>query len=164
MKTRKNRGEKPRHGKIRTPLPPWCEICTTLPPGAKFAPPYPLVQNCLCEHFPKNMLSVPTQNLSAKRHKNANLVRNCLYDYLKKNMLSVLENHWNAKILHFTIPYAKFAFLFKSHFLFFNSKLVILQFSQHLSSDHPFPSTRSSPSSSPILNPTMAAHIKSFIP
>ncbi|RVW18426.1 Gag-Pol polyprotein [Vitis vinifera] len=61
-----NRGEKPRHREFRT----------TLPPGAKFAPPYPLVRNCLWEHFPKSMLSVPTQNLSAKMHRNVNIVRN----------------------------------------------------------------------------------------
>ena len=132
----------------------WCEIRTTHPPCA----------NSLLWPIFKSMLSVPTQNLSAKRHRNANLVRNCLYDYFSKNMLSVSKNHRNAKISHFTIPCAKFAFLFKSHFLFFKSKLVLLQFSQHLSSDHPFPSTRSSPSSSPIPNPTMAAHLKSFIP
>ena len=65
-KTRENRGEKPRHREFRT----------ILPPGAKFAPPYPLVGNCLCEHFPESMLSVPTQNLSAKMHRNANIVRN----------------------------------------------------------------------------------------
>ena len=52
----------------------------------KFAPPNylvrnshhptPFLRNCLCEHFPKSMLSVPTQNLSAKIHRNAKLVRN----------------------------------------------------------------------------------------
>ncbi|RVX18551.1 hypothetical protein CK203_006555 [Vitis vinifera] len=69
-------------------------------------------------------------------------------------MLSVLENHRNAKFSHYPSPCAKFAFLFKTIFLF-NSKLLLLQFSQHLSSDHPFHPS-SSPSSS-LINPTMAA-------
>ncbi|KAL6312869.1 hypothetical protein AAG906_041041 [Vitis piasezkii] len=43
MKTRENRGEKPRHSKIRT----------TQFSGANFAPPYPFVRNHFCEHFPK---------------------------------------------------------------------------------------------------------------
>ena len=65
-KTRENRREKPRPNEIRT----------TQFSGAKFAPPYPFARNCVCEHFPKSMLSVPTQNLSAKIHRNAKLVRN----------------------------------------------------------------------------------------
>ena len=45
---------------------PWCEIRTTLPLCAK----------SLLWAFCKSMLLVPTQNLSAKMHRNANIVRN----------------------------------------------------------------------------------------
>ena len=155
MKTRENRGEKPRHSKIRT----------TQFSGAKFAPPTPFVRIHFCEHFPTSMLSVPTQNLSAKMHRNANLVRNCLYDYFPKRHALDLGKPQECENFRTTQHLVRNShFFFKSHFLFFKSKLVLLQFSQHLSSDHPFPSTRSSPSSSPIPNPTMAAHLKSFIP
>ena len=155
MKTRENRGEKPRHSKIRT----------TQSSGAKFAQHIPLVRIRFCDQFSK-ACSRSLPKISVRKGTGMRTLCEIAFMtiFLKKSMLSVLENHRNAKISHFTIPCAKFAFLFKSHFLFCNSKLVLLQFSQHLSSDHPFPSTRSSPSSSPILNPTMVAHLKSFIP
>ena len=155
-KTRENRGEKPRHNKIRT----------TQFSGANFTPPYPFVRNHFCEHFPK-ACSRSLPKISVQK----GIRMRTLYEiafmtiFLKKSMLSVLENHRNAKISHFTIHLVRNSHLFfKSQFLFLNSKLVLLQSSQHLFSDHFFPSTRSSPSSSPILNPTMAAHLKSFIP
>ena len=75
MKSRENRGEKPRPSEIRTTLPPLCEIA-------------------FVSIFQKSMLSVPTQNLSAKMHRNANLVRNCLYDHFpKKHALSLGKSH-----------------------------------------------------------------------
>ena len=154
MKTRENRGEKPRHSKIRT----------TQSSGAKFAQHIPLVRIRFCDQFSKACSRSLSKISVLKGTGMQTLCEIAFMTIFKKSMLSVLETHRNAKISHFTIPCAKFAFLFKSHFLFFNSKLVLLQFSQHLSSDRPFPSTRSTPSSSPILNPTMAAHLKSFIP
>ncbi|RVW22512.1 Retrovirus-related Pol polyprotein from transposon 17.6 [Vitis vinifera] len=51
VKTRENRGEKPRPSEIRT----------TQFSSAKFAPSYPFVRNCLCEHFPKKHALDPHQ-------------------------------------------------------------------------------------------------------
>ena len=154
-KIRENRREKPRHSKIRT----------TQFSGANFAPPYPFVRNHFCEHFPK-ACSRSLPKISVRKCTGMwTLCEIAFMTIFQKSMLSVLENHRNAKISHFTIHLVRNShLLFKSQFLFLNSKLVFLQSSQHFFSNHFFPSTRSSPSPSPILNPTMAAHLKSFIP
>ena len=142
---------------------------------AKFAPPNSLVR---ISHHPTPLCEITFVSIFQKhvlgpypksQCENAQECEPCaklpLWPFSKKSMLSVLENHRNAKISHFTIHLMRNSHLFfKSQFLFLNSKLVLLQSSHHLFSDHFFPSTRSSPSSSPILNPTMAAHLKSFIP
>ena len=44
------------------------------------------------------MLSVPTQNLSVKMHRNVNLVQNCLYDHFPESMLSVPTQILSAKM------------------------------------------------------------------
>ena len=144
---------------------------------AKFAPPIPLVRNFCTTHPPvrirfcdqifKSMLSVPTQNLSAKITGMRTLCEPCANSFLCQ-FSKPCSLSWrtigmrNFRTTHHLVRNSHF--LFKSHFLLFNSKLLLLQFSQHLSSDHPFPSLSSSPSSSPILNTTMAAHPHSFTP
>ena len=88
-----------------------------------------------------------------------------LWPFSKKTCSQSWKIFGMRKFSHFTIHLMRNSHLFfKSRFLFLKSKLVLFQSSQHLFSDHSFPSIRSSPSSSPILNPTMAGHLKSFIP
>ena len=157
MKTRENRGEKPRHSKIRT----------TQSSGAKFAQHIPLCEFSFVTNFQK-ACSRSLPKISVRKSQEcepcANLVRirfcdqfskSCSLSWRTTGMRNFRTTHHLVRNSHF---------LFKIRFLFFISKLVLLQFSQHLSSNPLFPSTRSSPSSSLIMNPTMAANLHSFTP
>ena len=155
MKTRENRGEKPRHSKIRT----------TQFSSANFTPPYPFVRNHFCEHFPK-ACSRSLPKISVRKCTGMRTLCEIAFMSIFQKACS---RSWKISVMrkfsHFTIHLVRNSHLFfKSRFLFLKSKLVLLQSSQHLFFDHSFPSTRSSPSSYPILNPTMAGHLKSFIP
>ena len=144
---------------------------------AKFAPPIPLVRNfrtthplvriLFCDKFSK-ACSWSFLKSQCENHRNANLVRTlCEFVFLRQ-FSKPCSLSWrtigmrNFRTTHHIVRNSHF--LFKSHFLLFNSKLLLLQFSQHLSSDPPFPSTRSSPSSYLIMNPTMAANLHSLTP
>ena len=133
---------------------PLCEI---------FAQHIPLCEFSFVTNFQKHALG-PFPKSQCEFHRNANLVwihfcdkfsKPCFLSWRTTGMRNFRTTHHHVRNSHF---------LFKSHVLLFNSKFLLLQFSQHLSSDHPFPSLSSSPSSFPILNTTMAAHPHSFTP
>ncbi|RVW24088.1 hypothetical protein CK203_091322 [Vitis vinifera] len=65
VKTRENRGEKPRLSNFRTTLPVVRKFRTTLPIVRKFRTTHPLCEFAFVPIFKKCMLSVPSQNLSA---------------------------------------------------------------------------------------------------
>ena len=126
----------------------------------------PFVRNYLCEHFPKKHA---LGHYPKSQCKNAQECEPCvklpLWPFSKKACSRSWKILGMRKFSHFTIHLMRNSHLFfKSWFLFLKSKLVLLQSSHHLFSDHSFPLTRSSRSSSPILNPPMASHLKSFIP
>ena len=141
----------------------------------KFAPPNSLVQN---SHHPTPLHEIAFVSIFQKacsRSLPKISVRKCtgMRTLCEIDFVSIFQKacsqSWKItgmrKFSHFTIHLVQNShFLFKSQFLFLKSKLVLLQSSQHLFSDHSFPSTRSSSSSSPILNPPMDGHLKSFIP
>ena len=155
MKTRENRGEKPRHRKIRT----------TQSSGAKFAQHHPLVWILFCGQFSKSMLSIPSKISVRKCTRMQTLCEFSFVTNFQKKHALCLGEPQECEIFALPITMCEIrTFSLKAIYSSSNSKLVLLQFSQHLSSDHPCPSTGSSPSSSPILNPTMAANLKSFTP
>ena len=134
-----------------------------------FAPSYPLVRNShhhtpLCEiAFGSIFQKACSQSLPKISVRKCTGMRTlCEIDFVSIFQKACSQS-WKItgmrKFSHFTIHLVR-----NSHFLFLKSKLVLLQSSQHLFSDHSFPSTRSSSSSSPILNPPMDGHLKSFIP
>ena len=143
VKTRENKGEKPRLSNFRT-THPLCEFA--------FVP-----------IFKKCMLSVPSQNLSANFIGMRTL---CEFVFVTKfqNHALCLGEPQECEIFaqHIVLCKIRTSSL-KAMFSSSNSKLL-LHFSHHLSSDHPFPSLSSSSSSSPILSTTMAAHLHSSTP
>ena len=130
---------------------PLCEI---------FAQHIPLCEFSFVTNFQKHALGLFLKS-QCENHRNANLVRIRFCDQFSKpcSLSWRTTGMRNFRTTHHLVRNSHF--LFTSRFLLFNSKLVLLQFSQHLFSDHPIPSTRSSPSSFPVLNPTMAAHLHS---
>ena len=124
---------------------------------AKFAPPNSLVRN---SHHSTPWCEIAFVSIFQKacsRSPSKISVRKCtvMRTLCEIAFVSIFPKAWSRsqkitgmrKFSHFTIHLVR-----NSHFLFLKSKLVLFQSSQHLFSDHSFPSTRSSPSSSPILN------------
>ena len=133
---------------------------------AKFAPPYPLCAKLPLWAFSKKHALGPYPKSQCEKAQECEpCAKLPLWPFSKKACSRSWKISRMRKFSHFTIHLVRNSHLFfKSRFLFLKSKLVLLQSSQHHFSDHSFPSTRSSPLSSPILNPTMAGHLKSFIP
>ena len=126
---------------------PLCEI---------FAQHIPLCEFSFVTNFQKHALG-PFPKSQCEFHRNANLVK-ALCEFI---FVTNFQNHalCLGEPQECEIRTSSLKVMFSSS----NSKLL-LHFPQHLSSDHPFPSLSSSPSSFPILNTTMAAHLHSSTP
>ena len=153
VKTKENRGEKPRLSKIRT----------THSPCAKFSHNTSLVRIRICANFQKCMLSVPSQNLSANFTGMRTLCEFVFVTNFQNHALCLGEPQECKIFAQYTVLCESHTSSLKVVFSSSNSKLLF-HLSQYLSSDHPFPSLSSSPSSSAILKTTMAAHLHSFTP
>ena len=139
---------------------PLCEIFAQHVPCAKFSHNTSLVRIRFCANFQICMLSVPSQNLSANFTRMRTLCEFVFVTNFQNHALYLGEpQECENFALPITLCEIRTSSL-KAMFSSSNSKLL-LHFSQHLSSDHPFPSLSSSPPSFPILSTTMAAHLHS---
>ena len=157
VKTRENRGEKPRLSNFRTTLPVVRNFRTTLPVVRNFRTTHPLCEFAFVPIFKKCMLSVPSQNLSANFTGIRTLCEPCA------NSFFVTKFQSHALYLGEPQECESRTSSLKAVFSSSNTKLL-LHFSQYLSSDHPIPSLSPFSSSFPILNTTMAAHLHSSTP
>ena len=133
----------------------------------KFSHNTSLVWICFCANFQKMHALGPFPKSQCEFHKNANLVQTlCEFVFVTKfqNHALCLGEAQECEIFaqHIVLCEIRTSSL-KAMFSSLNSKLL-LHFSQHLSSNHPFPSLSPSPSSSLILSTTMAAHLHSSTP